>query len=344
MLFPITLVHDYGFSHSTIVGWSDPLVIVSLIFHLGLIYVVIREFKKKTILLFGILFYFITLSVFLNIIQVGPDYMAERFLFIPSLGFIIAMVVLLERITQVSFKQGEKIWKSNKTKAALGVVLLFFILGFVKTSDRNKAWENNTVLFETDIEALDDCARAQYNYACLLHSQYYQQPTELKQEKILYHYGRAVEITNRSMKAMLDLGNAYMEFGQTEQGKLTFLKSVDAHEGLVAPLLQLGNFYFSQNQFKEAMVQYKKAEGLAKLPNIYHSKAICFLKLNQVENAISALKEGEKYNPTTSDYFVLMSDLYVAIGDKTKAKSTIERAIKLSPEDESIREKANILN
>jgi tetratricopeptide (TPR) repeat protein len=345
MLFPITLVHDYGFSHSTLVGWTNPWVIVSIIIHLGLIYVIIREFKKKSELLFGVLFYFITLSVFLHIIQVGPDYMAERFLFIPSLGFIIAVVSIIERITDASFNiDANPIWKNNKARIALGVVGLFFVLGFVKTTDRNKAWENNKVLFESDIDALDDCARAQYNYACLLHSEYYKQPTQLKQEKILYHYGRAVDISSRSMKAMLDLGNAYMEFGQIEKGKETFLNAVKAHDGLVAPLLQLGNYYFSQNQFIKALIQYEKAEELAKLPNIFHSKAICHLKLDQTDNAILALEEGVKYEPSTSDYFVLMSDLYLAKQDKIRAKEAIQKAIDLAPEDKAIREKSILLN
>ena len=344
MLFPITLVHDYGFSHSTLVGWTNPWVIVSIIIHLGLIYVIIREFKKKSELLFGVLFYFITLSVFLHIIQVGPDYMAERFLFIPSLGFIIAVVSIIERITDASFNiDANPIWKNNKARIALGVVGLFFVLGFVKTTNRNKAWENNKVLFESDIEALDDCARAQYNYACLLHSEYYKQPTQLKQEKILYHYGRAVDISSRSMKAMLDLGNAYMEFGQIEKGKETFLNAVIAHDGLVAPLLQLGNYYFSQNQFKKALIQYEKAEELAKLPNIFHSKAICYLKLDQTDNAILALEEGLKYEPSTSDYFVLMSDLYLAKQDKIRAKEAIQKAIDLAPEDKAIRLKESLI-
>lgn len=344
MLFPITLVHDYGFSHSILVGWTNPWVIVSIIIHLGLIYVIIREFKKKSELLFGVLFYFITLSVFLHIIQVGPDYMAERFLFIPSLGFIIAVVSIIERITDASFNiDANPIWKNNKARIALGVVGLFFVLGFVKTTDRNKAWENNKVLFESDIEALDDCARAQYNYACLLHSEYYKQPTQLKQEKILYHYGRAVDISSRSMKAMLDLGNAYMEFGQIEKGKETFLNAVIAHDGLVAPLLQLGNYYFSQNQFKKALIQYEKAEELAKLPNIFHSKAICYLKLDQTDNAILALEEGLKYEPSTSDYFVLMSDLYLAKQDKIRAKEAIQKAIDLAPEDKAIRLKESLI-
>lgn len=344
MLFPIKLVHDYGFSHSTMVGWSDLLVIVSLIFHLGLIYVVIREFKKKTILLFGILFYFITLSVFLNIIQVGPDYMAERFLFIPSLGFIIAVVASLERITNASFDVGaESFFKNGKGKYAMVIVSLLFVFGFVKTINRNKAWENSKVLFETDIEALDDCARTQYNYACILHSEYYKQPTQAKQDKVIYHYKRAVDISDRSMKAMLDLGNAYMEFGQMEKGKTIFEKAVEAHEGIAAPLLQLGKYYLSQDEFDKALVQYEIAEKQSKLPVVYHSKAICFLKMNQIEKAISSLEEGEKYIPETTDYYMLMSDLYVAQKDTTKAKWAIQKAIKISPEDESIRLKESLI-
>ncbi len=342
MVFPITLVHDYGFSHSTVVGWSNLLVIISVLFHLGLLYFVIREFKKKSILLFGILFYFITLSVYLHIIQVGPDYMGERFLFISSLGFIIAIVALLERITKTSFSAGaESIFKNDKAKVAMGIIGLLFVLGFVKTINRNKAWESNKVLFETDIEALDDCARTQYNYACLLHNEYYKRPSESKQQKILYHYRRTVEISDRSMKAMLDLGNAYMEFGQLENGKILFEKAVKAHERLAAPLMQLGKYYISQNQFEQALVQYEKAEEQSKIPEVYQSKAVCYLKLNKIEEAISSMEEGCKYDPENAEYFVLMSDLYVAQGEINNAKSAIEKAIKLAPDDSSIGLKAS---
>lgn len=250
MLFPITLVHDYGFSHSTMVGWSNPLVIFSVLLHLGLIYVVIREFKKKSILLFGVLFYFISLSVYLHLLQVGPDYMGERFLFIPSLGFIIAIVALIERISKGSFNvDAAPIWKNSKAKIALGLVALFFLMGFIKTFNRNKAWETNRTLFEADIEDLDDSARAHYNYACLLHLDYYKTPSQAKSDQILYHYKRAVDISDRSIKPMLDLGNAYMEFGQMENGKAVFEKAIAAHEGIAAPILQLGKYYLSQEKY-----------------------------------------------------------------------------------------------
>lgn len=345
LLFPITLVHDYGFSHSTIVGWSNPLVIVSVLFHLGLIYVIIREFKKKSVLLFGILFYFITLSVYLHVVQVGPDYMGERFLFISSLGFIIALVAVIERVTKASFNSGaEPIWKNGEAKIALGIVGVFFLMGFVKTINRNKAWENNKVLFETDIEALDDCARTQYNYACLLHKEYYKNPTQSKQAKILYHYQRAVDITNRSMTSMLDLGKAYMEFQQVDKGKKVFEEAVVAFPGIASPLIMLGKYYLSQDQFAESLAQFDKAEENSKFPEVYHYRALCFMKMNEADKAIASLEKGERYGPESSDYYVLLSKLYALEGSNLKAKLTMQKAMKIAPDNLEIQAKYDELN
>ncbi len=342
MIFPIHLVHDYGFSHSTIVGWSNPLVIVSVVAHLTLIYVVIKEFKKKSVLLFGILFYFISLSIYLHIIQVGPDYMGERFLFIPSLGFIIAIVALIERITKASFNSdADPIWKNGKAKIALGALAVFFLLGFAKTINRNKAWESNQVLFETDIFALDNCARTQFNYACFLHEEYPKNPTDEKQERILYHYQRAVDISERSMAAMLDLGKAYMEFGKVEKGREVFERTVKAHEGIAAPLMMMGQYHISQEEHEEALDWYNKSEEISKLPSIFYWKAVCYLKLNQLDKAISIIEKGEKYTQKETGYYVLMCDLYMAQHLYDKARSAIQKAIKKTPNDESLKKKFN---
>ena len=345
LIFPITLVHDYGFSHSTMVSWADPLVIASVVFHFILIYMVIREFKKKSVLLFGILFYFITISIFLHIIQVGPDYMAERFLFIPSLGFLIAIVALIERITKASFNSdAEPIWKNGKAKGAFVILGIFFLLGFVKTTNRNKAWENNTTLFESDIAALDDCARTNFNYAVLLHDEYHKNPTKSKQEKILYHYQRAVDISDRSLTSMLLLGKAYMEFGYEEKGKKVFEQAVVTHEGLVAPLMMMGQYYLSQEQFEESLEWYEKARELTNLPSTFHWKAVCYLKLNEIDKAVASIEEGELYNPQEVGYFKLMADLYLAQKSYDKARIAIQKGLEIAPNDAQLVEKLNQLN
>lgn len=337
LVFPITLVHDYSFSYSTIVSLSNPVVIISIILHLGLIYVVYREFKKKSILLFGILFYFITLFIYLHIFQIGPDYMAERYLFIPSLGFLIVVVSLIERISKGSFNTGATpIWKNPRAKWLLGLVAVFFVFGFAKSINRNKAWENNETLFETDINVLKMSARVNYNYACLLHANYYNAPSELKQEKILYHYKRAVEISDRSMKPMLDLGSAYMEFGNFKKGKETFLKTIDSHPRLAPPLLQLGKYYLSQNNFELALDSYKKAKAISETSEINYSIAYCLMKLNKTDEAIEILVQGEKQATNDYKYFELLSMLRIFKKEYNLALKATEKALKISPNNESL--------
>lgn len=340
LFFPITLVHDYGYAHSTLVTWTDLVVLASVILHLGLLYLVIREFKKKSALLFGILFYFISLSVYLHILQVGPDYMGERFLFIPSLGFLIAIVATVERLTRGSFNaDAEPIWKNGKGKIALGILTLLFVMGFVKTIDRNKAWENNTTLLEADIVALEDCARAQYNYAAQLHFEYKAHPRVEMQEKILHHYQRAVDISNHSMNAMLDLGKAYIEFGQLEKGKEVYEDAARIHDGFVAPTIMLGQYYFTQEEYAEALSSFSQAEEIAQIPDVYHWKAVCFQQMNQVDKALASLEEGEKYKPSSAGYYVLMADIYLANNQVPKARMALNKALKIAPNDPSIQKK-----
>jgi protein O-mannosyl-transferase len=344
MLFPVTLVHDYGFAHSNLVSWSHPMVILSVIVHLVLLYFMIREFKKKSVLLFGMLFYIFTLSVYLHVFQVGPDYMAERFLFIPSLGFLIAIVAGIETVTKASFDStAEPIWKNKRAKIILSLIVVFGLLGFGKTINRNKAWENNRVLFETDIANLDDCSRAHYNYACVLHDDYYKAPSPDKIERILYHYQKAILISDRSMKAMLDLGSAYMEFGKPKKGKAVFEAAVEAHHGIAAPLMQLAKYYMSQNQYQSALVQYEKAGEFSKISEINHGKAICLFKLNRIDEAIKALEKGRDYNPENPEYYELLSDLYFFIGEKNKALKALDEAMKLSPNNISLLKKRQLI-
>ena len=63
--------------------------------------------------------------------------------------------------------------------------------------------------------------------------------------------------------------------------------------------------------------------------------------MNQIDKAIYSIEEGEKYNPTEAGFYVLMSDLYLVQKSYEKAKSAIQKALKISPEDESIMLKAD---
>src|SRR5207247_9484329 len=94
---PVTLTHDYYPRHIPILHWNNLVVLGSLCLYLGLIgYSIWSLWKqKRDPLVFGILFYLITLSVVSNLVFPIGTNMAERFLFMPSIGIWLRAVMRL---------------------------------------------------------------------------------------------------------------------------------------------------------------------------------------------------------------------------------------------------------
>jgi len=139
LFFPHPLTHDYYPRHIGIMQWTDWRVILSFVSYVGLVVIAMLGLKKKTLVSFGILFYLITLSIVSNVVFPVGTNMSERFMFMPSLGWAIALAGLA-----ISVKQSK--WRM--TVGLLGVVLLAFS---VKTISRNTIWKSNYTLFTTDI-------------------------------------------------------------------------------------------------------------------------------------------------------------------------------------------------
>ena len=89
LVFPHPLTHDYYPRHIDIMSWGNWKVILSLLLHLALLVFAIRGLKMKKLWSYGILFYFITMSIVSNIVFPIGTNMSERFLFMPSLGFCL---------------------------------------------------------------------------------------------------------------------------------------------------------------------------------------------------------------------------------------------------------------
>lgn len=331
LVMPYPLLHDY--SHMPVVGWGDPMVLASVLLHLFLLFVVIKNFRKKTPLVFGILFYFISLSIYLHVLRVGPDYMAERFLFIPSIGFFIVMVCLGELVFQHSLSVSAKL-SDRKVQFIVFTFAAITLVGFVMTRKRNAVWYSNETLLEADIEHLENSVRANYNYANLLHGKYYSTSDYQKpalQKRILKHYEQSVNSSDVSLVSLMDLGNAYMEFGEPEKAKATFEQGRKTFKGNVIPGIQLAKYHVSKEEFDLAEgVLNETMEISDKNFLVYYLLGISQFKQGRVEEAIATLKAGEKNAVSIDDaaYFELLANLLNTL-ESPEAKGYYQKASSL---------------
>lgn len=146
LLVPHPLSHDYYPRAIGIPTFNDWEVLLSVILYVGLIYIFFKTYQKKRILAFGIGYFIVSLILISNILFPIGTHMGERFLFMGSLGFCIALVRI--------------IWKQDKNVQirtyGLGIVMLLFAF---KTVTRNPVWESDFRLFQTDIETTPNSAK-----------------------------------------------------------------------------------------------------------------------------------------------------------------------------------------
>lgn len=116
---------------------------------IGLALGAIVAYRRAPIVTFAIGFVFVTLGLFSNIVFLVGSLVAERFLYLPSVGYAILIAWFAERYVFSAFRTG---------KPALGqflpaVVLLVCCVGYIGiTTRRNLDWANNEALFTRFIE------------------------------------------------------------------------------------------------------------------------------------------------------------------------------------------------
>ena len=180
LIFPHPLTHDYYPKQIEIISFSSiwpwlaiGITVFSLVF-------AIKRYKTHPILTFSILLFWGTFSIASNLFFNIGTFMNERFMFVPSLGFIILFCVVALR-----YLSGKKI-----LMASLLVVLGLYSF---KTIARSTAWKDNLTLFLTDVKTSSNSAKVNVSAAEIL-----LQKAEAEPQKQLKYSQEAIKYLNKA--------------------------------------------------------------------------------------------------------------------------------------------------
>lgn len=191
----------------------------------------------------------------LGIIRVG-FVIAERILYIPSIGFSI--------LVAIGFKKIYKKFKSLK-------IPLFMLLGFVlvihslKTHQRSLEWRTESELFNSALKIVPKNAKVYYNIARI--------SSEVKDiEKSVRFYQHAIKLHPNYESAHMNLGNLYRELQQFERAKFHLMKAVEILEEFPTAWMNLGIVLAMLREFEASERSYRKALSYRKnYANCYYN-------------------------------------------------------------------------
>lgn len=323
LFIPYPLISDYGYQHLNFVALSDFSFIISLLIYISLAFIVLKNFSKKSFLVFGILFFLFGISLYSNIIFTIGAAFAERFLFLPSLGFCIAIVIIIAQISSQKTKSKDSEKRIFPSFAKYSIIIILFIFSII-TVNRAAEWKDQYTLFGTDVKKapksahlrlwwglavrdkaleLEDLnqqnimmkqAIEQFDAGLKIHPSYPDCYEQLglawfrlgDKEKALYNYEQALLLNPNKAVTHSNLGILYFEKGNYQKAFELYQKSVEIDPRYADGWFNLGSTYGAMGRFEEAITAFQTCIVYDPQNLKAHEfMALTYENLNQMENA-----------------------------------------------------------
>jgi len=334
LLVPYPLACDYSYNQISIVGFDNVYVLLSLIFYLLLAVFALWKFKQKHILSFAILFFFITMSVYSNLIILIGTSFGERLLFVPSLAFTLSITYILLIVFKSLNKSLEfsKIF-SNKVFVSILPILLIY-LGL--TWSRNKDWNSSLSLYEADIRKSPESAHMNYYYGLeIMKGKAMENGVVTKPEYLdtaIYYFRRARNIVPTFADAYDQLGLAYFRKNELDKALAYYDSCLKLAPGKSITYSNMGVIYFNRQQYDKALEAYENAVRYdPKFSDAWMNLGSTYGTLGKFNEAIAAFKKCIEYNPQNAMAHYFIGITYQNLGDKQNADFYLNKAYELNP-------------
>ncbi len=314
--FPLKQLYFYGYNQVPVASWSEPSVYVSLLITLALLLFALMRIGKKDPMAFGILFYFLAISVYLHLFRTLADTMADRFLFMPSMGLCIFFVFMAGNLFKTDFSKLElssllRTPKSNVSPVFRFGFILIIVLLATKTYSRNRVWKDNVSLVSTDLPALENCARAHNYYADELKRRLYNTFNEATEKEMITHYRKAIAITKESYYSFLGLATYYCDTKKYPQGIGLLDTMVMLFPNTADPYFYLGQAQYYTQDYASAVKNLEQSLTLA--PDVlstYYVLSISYSRNNAFDKAFATIKKAQEKFSESAKIYEALGNIY----------------------------------
>lgn len=310
LFVPYPMSHDYYPYAFPIMNLGDWQTWLSFSIYGMLIYLAAKSFAKKKKDGFPLIYYLITLTIVSNVVVNLGTFLNDRFVYMPSVGFCLLMIILIHRHIPKRIAQG----------VSVALIIGFSLLSFIRVP----AWESALTLNASAVKVSPNSARANSFMATAYFEEYKAtSDREMKKELIqkAYPYARkAVQILPNYFN-----GNLMLAGIAAEQYKMS---------GDLSELLKEFKkviIHKPEVPFVTEYCQYlsTKRRDDIKMINFYHDA--CSALANQGTEksykwALHYLKFGIELDPNNKALNQLAGQCYQGLGDQAKANNYFGRA------------------
>jgi Flp pilus assembly protein TadD len=324
----------------------------------------VAALRRDRLITFCVAWVLLTLAPALNIYATGRNVFAERYLYLPSVGFCLLTVLL---VTAVATRIPERI---RKTALAL-LLVIAAVIGVIEIYSRNPAWKDNKTLFT---QTLTESPDAPFVHFMVAESQ---SDDPFAAEN---HYVKAVSLARSESPPDLGtqamsgegLASLYAERGNFDQALKALSEvraanpndpEIDGEAGLI--LTQAGRYQEAEAALRKAVAQGHANENVLNALGMlewhgkqdprgaasYFSSALevhtaqdafaaalhsnlgaVYGEVGQMVKAIAEFRSAVSIDPSNPQYRTNLAIALMAIGNLSAARAELDTIFRMTPD------------
>ncbi len=316
---PTTLLPDYSFDTFPVSrSYADPWALLAVAGLMGILCALLWAWRFAPAVTFGGLWWFLTL---LPVAQIIPHHimMAERFLYLPSVGAVLAAGALLERSLGVE----------RRRRLMYGGVAIAVVLLSGRTVVRNLDWKDEFTLMN---KAVADSPRGVALRVALGAS--YQERGE--DEAAEREYLEALKLNPGSAKAHAALASLFAQRGDPGRAEREFLEAIrlETNHGRLDLIRgDLAAFYERQGALGQAERLYLQV--VASRPNdpLLRQNVAVFYHFTKRDprRAEEEYRAALRLRPSEVEFYIGLAALYIETAQLSKAEELLRRGLAVNP-------------
>jgi len=291
--------------------------IVSLAVTAAFVVVTFLAFRKKSRVCFGLFVIALPLLPSLYIPALGENVFAERYLYLPSFGFVLLIAVALS-------------WaKAVKPGLASGLVVISLAVSVVYsvgTVSRNAVWGDDLTLFTDTVRKSPDAA-VPHNSLGIVYVK------QNRLDEAVNEFIAALKLKPDLAEAHTNLGNAYLHQNRLDEAINEYITAVKLKPDLAETHNNLGNAYGNQNRLGEAVKEFITAVKLKPyFADAHYNLGTAYLKLNRLDEAINEFITAVELKPDLAETHNNLGIAYLHQNRLDEAVNEFITALKLKPD------------
>ena len=314
IVVPYPMSFYYGFDVVPILTADEPLAILAIGLHLALFLLALFLFKRHYVFSIGIFIYLVGVALYSNYFIPIPGMVADRFMFIPSLGWCIVLVYGLAYFFKVKPEEGLK--NKQGVNRVFAAIVLVVLLGYsFLTYLRSLDWKDHLTLMRKDVQYVTNSAQA-HNLLALnimkstTEGQKTQAELDALRQEALGHFKQSFAIYPKTFNVAYDIGRVYSAMNNPDSMMVYFQKAADLDPDHQLPELSytLAVYHQETKKYDYAIIQLQK---LLKLQNTnleaYSRLSYIYFTLGQYDQALATNRTAAFNLPTRPEPFINMA-------------------------------------